>query len=114
VPRAVAPLSKPPAPRRARKPPRDELQRSAPVETVDPLREQVAALLAEGVDELGALTASTTGGLEADERFRVAGRVADWAARLGEPRRARHRPWVVVDDGLALEQWRLERLADER
>jgi hypothetical protein len=71
------------------------------------LADQVRALLDQGVTDLSDLTTRLTQQLPDEERFLVAGRVASVLARLKRPLWGRERPWVAIDEHLAIEQWRL-------
>ncbi len=78
----------------------------------DPLGEleaQIAELLHQGVTDLAELTARVTADLALSEQFLAAGRVAHIVARLARPPVNNHRPWVPVNDGLVIEEWRLKK-----
>ncbi|MDX2052180.1 MAG: condensin subunit MukF [Polyangiaceae bacterium] len=77
----------------------------------DPLAEieaKVVALLAEGLLDLTEITARVTEDFPEQERFLVAGRVAQVVAKLARPPKNSQRPWVTVNDALVIEQWRLK------
>ncbi len=106
--REVKPVDAPPPVRRKKKLETDEPAVTAP--TADPntvLEQHIRALLDEGVSQLSDLTARLTEDLPQPERFLQAGRIAAILAKLRRPLQSRERPWVRVDDGLAIEQWQL-------
>lgn len=106
--REVKPSQEPPPVRRVKRPTEQELE---PREVVDPeqvLRDQVRALLAEGVKDLADLTRAITRDLPEEQRFATAGRVAQILAAERRPVATRERPWIPIDDALVIEQWRLE------
>lgn len=71
------------------------------------LANQIEALLTEGVTELSELTHRITEGLPDAERFVAAGRIAKVLARVTRPLMHRERPWVALDQNLAIEQWQV-------
>ncbi len=106
--REVKPPEDPPPVRRPKKDtPPDPEQRPPEPDPRRILEEQVRAVLAEGVAELSEITRRLTKGLPETERFVVAGRVAQTLAALERPLAGADRPWVVVDETLAIEQWRV-------
>jgi chromosome partition protein MukF len=101
-------------------PPRDQLpvvRPKAPREKepaaddgVDPqevLDGQVQRALDGGRRTLAAVTGAVNDEVAEGERYVMAGRVAQTAARLARARADRERPWVAVDDQLVIEDWRL-------
>ncbi len=91
--------------RRLRKP-REAPPRAEPVgpDAMSVLEDRVREELANGVDELRELTARILADVPEEERFLVAGRVADIVGRLTKPLVVRERPWVAVSETLAIEQ----------
>jgi len=71
------------------------------------MTERLEALLAEGVTELSERTQRMTEGLPESERFVAAGRIAKLLARITRPLARGERPWVAVDQNLAIEQWQV-------
>jgi len=106
--REVKPAENPPPVRR----PKQDLdvdpeERPAAPDPEQILEDQLRALLEEGVTHLSELTERVTEGLGDGERFVAAGRIAKVLARLTRPLSGSERPWVRVDQNLAIEQWRL-------
>ena len=106
--REVKPPENPPPVRRPKKDlvVEPEARPSAP----DPealLANQIEALLAEGVTELSELTQRMTEGLPDAERFVVTGRIAKVLAKVARPLSKSERPWVAIDQNLAIEQWQV-------
>lgn len=104
--REVKPPENPPPVRRPRQ--KDAAPPSEQPPAPDPavvLENQVRALLADGVSELSELTARLTRDLPEQQRFVLAGRIAKVLTKLSRPLSSRERPWVSVDDNLAIEQW---------
>jgi len=106
--REVQPVEDPPPVRR----PKRELdvepeERPALPDPEQLLADQVQALLATGVTELSEITQRLTEGLPDSERFVTAGRIAKVLARVTRPLLRAERPWVLVDQNLAIEQWLL-------
>ena len=85
----------------------DPEERPAAPDPEQILEDQLRALLEEGVTHLSELTERVTEGLGDGERFVAAGRIAKVLARLTRPLSGGERPWVRVDQNLAIEQWRL-------
>ena len=106
--REVKPVEDPPP---VRRPKRDvdvePEERPALPDPEQTLTDQVQALLAAGVTELSEITQRMTEGLPDSERFVTAGRIAKVLARLTRPLLRAERPWVLVDQNLAIEQWHL-------
>lgn len=106
--REVKPVENPPP---VRRPKRDldvePEERPALPDPEQLLADQVQALLAEGVTELSEITQRMTEGLPDSERFVTAGRIAKVLARVARPLLRAERPWVLVDQNLAIEQWLL-------
>jgi chromosome partition protein MukF len=101
APRDLPPVVRPKAPRE---------QEPAPDDGVDPqevLDGQVQRALDGGRQTLAAVTGAVNDEVPAAERYVMAGRVAQTAARLARARADRDRPWVAVDDQLVIEDWRL-------
>lgn len=101
----------PPPPAPVRRPrgeraPKVEAQPAA--DPLEALAGEVQELLRDGPTALSDVTARATAGLPDEQRFATAGRVAELAARFSEPRPARPRPWVMVHEGLAIEDWDLD------
>jgi chromosome partition protein MukF len=106
--REVKPTEQPPPVRRVKKPTDDAPKDEAPKPDPEKLLElQVLDLLDEGVSDLSELTARLTRDLEQGQRFVLAGRIAKVLSRVRRPLLARERPWVKVDESLAIEQWEL-------
>ncbi len=109
VPRALAPVEPPPPvrrPRSAKPEGKPEVVPAPPA--VDPLQQSLSGWIDEGVRELSELTARATEGESEAQHYRIAGRVAELAAKLGEPLAEAERAWVPVRSGLAIEQWQVE------
>ncbi|MFO7181612.1 MAG: condensin subunit MukF [Pseudomonadota bacterium] len=103
--RPVELLGERPPVKRRRKPAEPDV---VDVDAVDPERElerSVRTAVAEGADCLSAVTRRLTTGLDADQRFGSAGRVAQAVARVCRAEAGRERPWVAVDDTLLIEEW---------
>lgn len=106
--REVEPPENPPPVRRPKR--ESDVEPEARPAAPDPeqvLTDQVQALLDEGVTELSEITHKLTEGLPDTERFVAAGRIAKVLTRLVRPLARRERPWVVVDQNLAIEQWQV-------
>lgn len=106
--REVKPPENPPPVRR----PKRELDTEPEARPVAPdpdqlMTEQLEVLLARGVTELSELTQLMTEGLPDAERFVAAGRIAKVLARITRPLARGERPWVAIDQNLAIEQWRV-------
>jgi len=109
--RSVLP-PEPPLPVRRPKREKEEEPELSAEPTKDPLGEleaQVTELLLQGVNDLAELTARVTADLPLSEQFLAAGRVAHFVARLARPPVNSRRPWVPVNDGLVIEEWRLKK-----
>lgn len=103
--RDPAPLEAPPPVRRERKP-RDKEPATTTAEP-DPmlvLEQSVTDLLRSGLSTLTELTERLTQDLEPNERFLVAGRIAEIVGRLPQSQLLRERPWVPVHNELSIEQ----------
>lgn len=103
--RDVEPREPPPAVRRPKaerdKPVREHEPQPDPM---DELEHAVQAQLAAGVTDLAEVTATLTAEADDDERFLIAGRVAQLFTKLARPRRSHERPWVRIAPALAIEQ----------
>jgi chromosome partition protein MukF len=107
--REVKPSQEPPPVRRVKRPTEQELEaREAAVDPQQVLRDQVRALLAEGVKDLAELTRAITRDMPDEQRFATAGRVAQILAAERRPVATRERPWIPISEALVIEQWRLE------
>ncbi|HEY6725700.1 MAG TPA: condensin subunit MukF [Polyangiaceae bacterium] len=106
--REVKPPENPPPVRRPKREPDAEPEARAAAPDPDQLMmERIEAFLAAGVTELSELTQRMTEGLPDAERFVAAGRIAKLLARITRPLARGERPWVVVDQNLAIEQWQV-------
>jgi chromosome partition protein MukF len=106
--REVKPAENPPPVRRPKKDlDVDPEERASLPDPEQILEDRLRALLDEGVTQLSELTERVTEGLEDGERFIAAGRIAKVLARLTRPLSSSERPWVRVDQNLAIEQWQL-------
>jgi len=76
-------------------------------EREDPLATRVRELLDGGALELSQITARATDDLPPEQRFGSAGKIAELLARLAWPELSRTRPWVLVREGLSIEDWRV-------
>jgi chromosome partition protein MukF len=104
TPRDPPPVVRPKAPRE---------KEPAPDDGVDPqevLDGQVTRALAAGQVTLATVTGAVNAEVPAAERYVMAGRIAQTAARLARARSDRERPWVAVDEQLVIEDWRLARV----
>jgi chromosome partition protein MukF len=98
---------RPPAPvRRPRGERRTKLETPPLVDPLAALASQVRELCAAGPTELSRVTAAATEALEPERRFATAGKIAELALPHAAPG-ARLRPWVLVREGLAIEDWPL-------
>jgi chromosome partition protein MukF len=108
-----APVAPPPVRRKKkREESLPETQASAP----DPdqlLEERLRALLDAGESDLSEMVRRLTEELAEDKRFVEAGRIAKVLARLRRPLSGGERPWVTVDDNLAIEQWQLAKVTEK-
>jgi chromosome partition protein MukF len=103
--REPAPLELPPPVRRERKPREKEPRINPPApDPLAALETRVNELMAEGVETLTELTERLTTELEPNERFLVAGRIAELVGRLPQSDVLRERPWVNIQNDLAIEQ----------
>ncbi len=96
-----------PAVRRPRRDTEPELTTEATEDPFSLIEARVREELERGNLDLAGLTAAVTSQAPEHERFLLAGRVAQIAAKLARPLATTHRPWVVIDDKLCIEQWRL-------
>jgi chromosome partition protein MukF len=107
--REVRAPEQPPPIRRKKKPadegPKDEAPKPDPELE---LERQVLGLLNQGVSDLSELTSRLTQDADSAQRFVLAGRIAKVLSRLRRPIVGRERPWVKVDEDLAIEQWELQ------
>ncbi|HEY8946100.1 MAG TPA: condensin subunit MukF, partial [Polyangiaceae bacterium] len=78
------------------------------------LEARVQELMSGGAAGLAEITERITAELPAEERYVVAGRVAELVARLGNTESARERPWVPVAETFVVEEWSLESGSEER
>lgn len=112
--RTVIALLDPPPVKRPR-----EQQREKPPVEVEPhdpgaeLEAAVAEILGRGVTALSAITEALTASLPREERFVVAGRIAQIVARATQPDAARERPWTPVGSDIEIEEWRLSPASNE-
>jgi chromosome partition protein MukF len=107
--REVKPSQEPPPVRRNRKPTDSPLEeRQVGPDREQLLRERIEALLAQGITDLATLTRQLVQELAPEERFAMAGRVAQVLASLRRPIAQRERPWVPVAESLVIQEWRLE------
>ncbi len=105
--RSVIPPA-PPAPvRRPRAERTPKLDEAPGQNPADALAEHVRELLESGPQDLSQVTAQATSKLPPEQSFATAGKVAELAARLGQPELQRERPWVRVREGLVIEDWRI-------
>lgn len=74
---------------------------------------QVKEALCQGARTLSSVTFAVTESLPPAERFLQAGRVANKVAQLARAHSEVERAWVQVDEGLSIEEWRVERDADD-
>lgn len=111
--RDPAPFEAPPAVRRERKP-RDKEPATTAVgpDPLATLETQVAALVESGVLTLTELTERLTQGLPPNERFLLAGRIAELVGRMPQNQTPRERPWVNVNEDLSIEQRSLRESTD--
>lgn len=103
--RDPAPLEAPPPVRRERKPRDKEPETTTP--QPDPmllLEQAVNDLLRSGVSTLTELTERLTSDLAPNERFLVAGRIAELVGRLPQSQMLRERPWIPVHNEICIEQ----------
>jgi len=109
--RALRPIARLEPPPPVRRPVADrEREPGEEKPTIDPfeaLETLVRAELAGGVSGLSELTARLTERVPPEERFLLAGRIAQVLAKLIRPLSERERPWVAIDEALTIEQWRL-------
>jgi chromosome partition protein MukF len=98
----------PPAPvRRPRGERRSKLETATVVDPLEALSTQVRELCAAGPTELSRVTAAATEALPPEQRFATAGRVAELALQHAAAPSSQLRPWVLVREGLAIEDWPL-------
>jgi chromosome partition protein MukF len=72
------------------------------------LEADVRAAVAGGARSLRDVTAQIAGELPAEERFVAAGRIADTLARACRAEGRAERPWLPLDGGLLIEEWKVE------
>jgi chromosome partition protein MukF len=103
--RAVAVHLEPPPVKRPR------AERTGKLETEEPkpdpmqiLKQQVTQAIASGTRDLAGVTRELCKGVPEQERFVLAGRIAQLFAELNRPLFTGEREWVCVSDQLALEQ----------
>lgn len=72
------------------------------------LEANVRAALAAGARGLREVTAQIAGELPVEERFVAAGRIAHAIARVGNAEARAERPWVPLDGGIVIEEWKVE------
>ncbi|MFZ5889772.1 MAG: condensin subunit MukF [Myxococcota bacterium] len=111
--REVKPVAAPPPVKRPRaereKPAADE----APHDPDAELEARIVNELDTGVADLSELTARITAELPREQRFVMAGRIAQIVARLTRPISQRERPWVASGTELEIEEWQVRRLRSE-
>jgi chromosome partition protein MukF len=93
--------------------PRAEREREpAANDTPDPhaiVEERVQRALSAGSAGLCEVTQRVSAETDASEQFLTAGRVAQAVAKLARTTQERDRQWSVVQDGLVIEEWSIER-----
>jgi chromosome partition protein MukF len=103
--RPIEPEIEQPPLRRPRKQAEAELTESPAVDPDAELEARVRQALDAGARELSAVTAAVTRDIPKDQRFAMAGRVAQAVARVCRTRAGLERPWVPVGDGISIEDW---------
>jgi chromosome partition protein MukF len=106
--RAVVPPpdARPPVKRRKKESDEKSLDEVAPDDPQARLEAEVRAVIAAGARSLREITTKLTEGLEPQERFAAAGKIAHAVARVGRPDASAERPWLGVDEALQIEEWK--------
>jgi chromosome partition protein MukF len=87
---------------------------SAEEDPVAALEAHVRRVLAQGAAGLAEVTERVVAELPENERYVLAGRVAELVARIARAEPTRERPWVPVAETFVVEEWSVEGSVEER